>query len=419
MKLEVSIGECFDKYSILDLKSKRIKDQNKLIDVHNELESMSAIRDSIFRYSFLYGLLLNVNNSIWDLTDRLKQIQTPNEEYAQIAFQIINENQSRFRIKNMINHITNSSIKEQKSYSETEISIHVTSLNTAIPVIWNLSVLYDRVVVSGDSVFLKGIFRTPNFTFESRPEATRDIDFNVPIQTFPPLHYLSGGRLGDFIHQLSVVFEKYVETGRPGVIYLGEHNIGGDLFARGVQNTLEDIKPFLQTLPYVQSVEIYSGQSFDINLSKWRYTDSMYTKSWQDIYGSMYNVNWASYAWIHSSTSPELTNVTLISSTPARWSNTIVWTSFIKTLPGTVMFLRISDSDYKHFCEKSGLSIPCIDVKTFSDLVIAINSCIKFVGTLSMPLAVADALKKDRIALIDKDHPDSKIAMKTNSNYAF
>ena len=40
-----------------------------------------------------------------------------NEEYAQIAYDIFEYNQSRFRLKNIINNIANSKFKEQKSYN--------------------------------------------------------------------------------------------------------------------------------------------------------------------------------------------------------------------------------------------------------------------------------------------------------------
>jgi hypothetical protein len=49
--------------------------------------------------------------------------------------------------------------------------------------------------------------------------------------------------------------------------------------------------------------------------------------------------------------------------------------------------------------------------------VIAIHSCRKFVGTLSMPLAVADALKKERLALTQVGTPDEAIAIKQNPNF--
>ena len=38
MKIEVSLGEAIDKYSILELKKKKITDVNKLIEIKKEID---------------------------------------------------------------------------------------------------------------------------------------------------------------------------------------------------------------------------------------------------------------------------------------------------------------------------------------------------------------------------------------------
>ena len=81
------------------------------------------------------------------------------------------------------------------------------------------------------------------------------------------------------------------------------------------------------------------------------------------------------------------------------------------------MFLQNSVDDYRHFCQQSGVEVPALPVSTFAELVSAIQSCKLFVGTLSMPLAVADALHKTRIALTQEGTPDESIAIRTNSSY--
>ncbi len=421
MLLEVSVGEALDKYSILEIKTEYIVNQQKRSAILKELESLQECQSHIDAYPFLYASLRDTNKVIWKLTDRVKAMTEINAEYAQVAHSIFEENQKRFRIKYMLNHFASSTLHEQKSYAELNVGVRVTNLNIAVPLLWQLSFEYDKVYVSGDyNNILKAMFRTPNFEFiptkDSIPDTlfhAKDTEKNNPH----PIRYASGGRLGDFIHQLSVVFEKYLKTGRRGIIYMGENNMGGDIFARGVQTTLLDIAPLIGSLPYVHSLEIYSGQSYDINLNSWRGTPDLYAKSWPEIFRENYQVEWAKHPWITSPIRDDLANVTLVCTTPSRFPSGIRWDEFIKTLPGNVMFLRITQEDYEHFRSTTGVDLPCLPAISFTEAVVAIHSCLKFVGTLSMPLTIADALKKDRIALTQMGSLDERIATKEDSRY--
>lgn len=421
MRVDISTGEAFDKYSILEIKAECITDEIKRNDVIRELNTLHSVRSIIDGNPLLYSALLDINRTIWDLTDTVKRLKHTEAEYARVSHDIFNENQKRFRIKNMINHLESSDIREQKSYEESHVVVHVTDVNVAVPLIWNLSFLYDSVSVSGDYTnILKPMFRSPNFRFTSIQNAPFDVTFPVykHIGHSPSaIRYASGGRLGDFIHQLSVVFEKYLQTGRKGVIYIGGADVGGDTFTNGLADTMSELLPVLSNLPCIESVEPYTGQSFDINLSVWRSTPNLYSKSWQEVFGDMYNVHWGQHAWLTSVIRSDLVGVTLISSSPTRWPDSIQWSEFFKTLPGTLMFLRITGDDYTHFSGKTDTKLPYIDAKTLSEIVIAIHSCHTFVGTLSMPLAVADALKKQRIALTQANTADESIAIRTNPNY--
>lgn len=421
MLMEVSVGEALDKYSILEIKSRCIQDERKRSDVKAELESLASLQEVIATHELLYSLLVHTNQEIWDLTDTLKALDVTDSTYAGLANQIFDKNQSRFRIKSMLNHSAESGLKEQKSYSDSEVVLTVTDLRAAVPALWHLSLLYDVVYLTGDyTQILREFFKTPNFIVTERPGTIVDTDVVVPpiVRRDPaPLRYVNGGRLGDFIHQLSVVFEMFLKTGRKGIVYIAGTEIGGDHFTRGIAETLADIHPIISSLPYIHSLEAYAGQTFDINLCAWRYVPNMLGKSWHDVFGETYGVEWAKHAWLTSVIRPDLANTTLVCSSPKRWVSTIDWPTFVKTLPGTVVYLCVSQADAQHFRDQSGLDLPCLDVTTFTELVIAIHSCRKFVGTLSMPLAVADALRKDRLALTQAGTPDEVMAIKENPNY--
>ena len=51
------------------------------------------------------------------------------------------------------------------------------------------------------------------------------------------ISYLSGGLLGDFIFQLSVILENYIATGKKGILYISNK---GEEFRFGLENTYID-----------------------------------------------------------------------------------------------------------------------------------------------------------------------------------
>jgi hypothetical protein len=69
-------------------------------------------------------------------------------EFSIVANSIFELNQSRFRLKQIINTLTESSIQEQKSYRLTSVDIHVADSEILdISRMSELSLMYDRVLV--------------------------------------------------------------------------------------------------------------------------------------------------------------------------------------------------------------------------------------------------------------------------------
>ena len=68
MKVEVAIGEIFDKITILDIKLARIQDNERLMYVRGERETldMALINEGILIDSELYEELKDINTKIWD-----------------------------------------------------------------------------------------------------------------------------------------------------------------------------------------------------------------------------------------------------------------------------------------------------------------------------------------------------------------
>ena len=420
MHLEVSNGEALDKLSILDIKSSRIRDDKKRVAVNREKEALSQVRALADAHPLLYRLLIDTNERIWDLTDTVKSMHDTDPLYASTARQIFDENQTRFRIKAMVNTATSSSLQEQKGYAETAATLVPTNPKRTLSALWSLALSYDEVFLSKDVDLLPASVLPPLVRIGEKGEQLLDTDVDIgriERSLSQPIRYAAGGKLGDFIHQLSVVYERYLQTGRRGCLYLSDTLPGSDCFARGAETTCVDIAPILMKLPYIDRVEVYTGQRYDVNLSSWRSTPELYSKSWQQIYGEAYAVSWGAHAWMTAPKRDDLVNVVLVNTSPTRWTDEVNWNTLFAKLGGTPMFLNTNPSDYQHFCQRTGLRLPCVDGSSFTDIVTAIQSCRIFVGTLSMPLAVADALKHERIAITKRGSPDESVAIRTDSRY--
>ncbi len=123
---EISVGELYDKISILEIKKSKIKDSNKLIEIEKELNSLnSTLKDhglNKFEDSYLAKLiedLTKVNLDLWEIEDgkRLaEKNQKFDEKFILLARNVYKKNDLRAKIKSDINKRLGSNIKEIKSY---------------------------------------------------------------------------------------------------------------------------------------------------------------------------------------------------------------------------------------------------------------------------------------------------------------
>jgi hypothetical protein len=153
--LPVSLGEGIDKLTILDIKLDKIKDDRKR-DVQKEYDLLyGKLKEFIIKYENLYKTMKQVNLLIWDMMDILRNETTNENQYLKICKECTDYNDVRFRIKNKINCISGSVIKEQKSY---KINRFVIGLNTLIQssesifvkIVKHLSFMYDEIWIASD-----------------------------------------------------------------------------------------------------------------------------------------------------------------------------------------------------------------------------------------------------------------------------
>jgi uncharacterized protein with von Willebrand factor type A (vWA) domain len=64
---------------------------------------------------------VSINSKLWDIEDELRIIENNkifDSKFIQLARQVYLINDERFSVKNMINELTDSEIREQKEYVE-------------------------------------------------------------------------------------------------------------------------------------------------------------------------------------------------------------------------------------------------------------------------------------------------------------
>lgn len=112
IRLPVSIGEALDKLTILDIKIQKIKDTEKRNHCQYEYDSLfTELESYVTSNLFYYKLLRDINLQIWEMQDDIRERPNP-----QKCVDILDKNDMRFRIKDVINRASKSHIREQKGY---------------------------------------------------------------------------------------------------------------------------------------------------------------------------------------------------------------------------------------------------------------------------------------------------------------
>ena len=424
-QIEVSIGEIIDKYSILELKKKYITNVDKLYEIQKEIDVLSYFIKNID--NFFYSLLLYINEQLWLDTDVIKSLSLNNAEYnniylfAEISNRIFENNQKRFRLKNYFNVLQTSNINEQKSYNDNKCFIKITNdeeIYNKIPEINYLCISYDIIYINVEykSIFNK-LFKNPNIIFAN--------DFRISDNTiqiiissyiidssirdkfdFPTLKYKSSGKLGDFLNQLSVVCEKFYETGRKSELYIFNLDCQENKFPYDLEYTYEDTYNSIISQIFIKNYNIYNNEIVDFDLSSWR--TNLVLDNWYNIYKKNYNVDWGKHKWFTCKYDPKWSNKIIINITPYRFlsSNALLNLSkIIKIELDNCIFISNEKEHYDHFFKEMNLNITYYQPSNFDEVVTIINSCkIAYLEFSSMAV-IANSLHKNHI-IIGKDGGD-------------
>ena len=122
--VEVSIGELFDKISILEIKLEKIKDPEKLKFIVNEHSILKEQLDknvkSDEKLNNLFKSLKEINSKLWIIEDDKRQCEKDKiftEKFIKLSRDVHFLNDDRAKIKLEINNHTGSVIKEIKEYT--------------------------------------------------------------------------------------------------------------------------------------------------------------------------------------------------------------------------------------------------------------------------------------------------------------
>ena len=123
--VEVSVGELFDKMSILEIKKDRIKDSEKLKFINDEYEVLKSELEKNVKLDEklekFFVVLKNVNSKLWIIEDDKRKCEKDSnfgENFIRLSRDVHFLNDTRAKIKLDINNHSGSKIKEIKEYTK-------------------------------------------------------------------------------------------------------------------------------------------------------------------------------------------------------------------------------------------------------------------------------------------------------------
>ena len=123
IKIQISPGELIDKFTILDIKLNRIKEQEKTQNIRKEHKILKRQIEKNLpkskRLSALISKLKIINKTLWDIEDQIRVCERKQDfekKFIKLARSVYQKNDLRSSYKREINTLLGSEIIEEKSY---------------------------------------------------------------------------------------------------------------------------------------------------------------------------------------------------------------------------------------------------------------------------------------------------------------
>ena len=123
IQVPVSPGEVLDKITILEIKSERMTDPDKVANVRLELAllqqtwSQAVSEDEVIRD--LHAQLKEINEALWEIEDDIRdkeRVKEFDQRFIELARSVYFTNDRRSEVKKKLNLHLGSQIIEEKSY---------------------------------------------------------------------------------------------------------------------------------------------------------------------------------------------------------------------------------------------------------------------------------------------------------------
>lgn len=125
VNIEISIGEFFDKITILEIKKERIHDEAKLVNINKELDALNDLLEKLpFSRADIqkeFDELKAINEKLWVIEDDIRDKESAKEfddAFIELARSVYFTNDKRSDVKREINLKLGSDFIEEKSYEE-------------------------------------------------------------------------------------------------------------------------------------------------------------------------------------------------------------------------------------------------------------------------------------------------------------
>ena len=126
MTIEISNGELIDKLTILEIKLEKVIDKKASANILNEWEILNEKANLLFSIHSSQELfkaqndLEEINRQLWWVEDSIRENEKQgvfDKEFVELARSVYKLNDKRFKLKNKINKLTQSELREEKLYS--------------------------------------------------------------------------------------------------------------------------------------------------------------------------------------------------------------------------------------------------------------------------------------------------------------
>jgi hypothetical protein len=115
----ISIGELYDKHSILEIKLEKIKDVEKREWVQKEYDMLTPLIESNPISDILKKKIKSINSELWNIEECIRKKDRNlefDDDFIIMARNVYQYNDERSLIKQQINIDTNSILRDIKSY---------------------------------------------------------------------------------------------------------------------------------------------------------------------------------------------------------------------------------------------------------------------------------------------------------------